>query len=87
MKEVWRCQWETVPGDGEHIENFSTLAAAKQAMRQKIAECIDLNEYLTDLEPQVAKFLGSYLSNPQFPQRKDDAYAYNKAREASESGK
>ena len=72
MKEVWKCQWETIPGDGEQVEVFPTLAAAKQAMRQKIAECIDLNEYLTDLEPQVAKFLGSYLSNPQFPQRKDD---------------
>lgn len=67
MKEVWRCQWETVPGDGEHIENFSTLAAAKLAMRQKIVESIDLNEYIADLDPKAAKFLGNYLSDPQFP--------------------
>ena len=22
MKEVWMCRWETVPGDGEHLEKF-----------------------------------------------------------------
>ena len=71
MKEVWRCQWETVPGDGEHIENFSTLAAAKLAMRQKIVESIDLKEYIADLDPRAAQFLENYLSDPQFP--KDEA--------------
>ena len=70
MKEVWRCQWETIPGDGEHTEDFPCLAAAKQAMRQKIADSIDLNEYIADLDPKAARFLGNYLSNPQFP--KDD---------------
>ena len=72
MKEVWRCQWETVPGDGEHIENFSTLAAAKLAMRQKIVESIDLKEYTADLDPRAAQFLDNYLSDPQFPRDEAD---------------
>lgn len=72
MKEVWMCRWEVIPGNGEQTEQFPTLAAAKQAMRQKIAENIDLTEYLGDLEPQVATFLGQYLSDPQFPQSKSD---------------
>lgn len=72
MKEVWECTWETIPGHGEQTEMFSTLAAAKRAMRQKIAECIDLREYLADLEPQSAAFLGKYLSDPKFPQRQED---------------
>lgn len=67
MKEVWKCQWETIPGDGEQVEVFPTLAEAKQAMRQKIAESIDLNEYIADLDPYAARFLGNYLSDPQFP--------------------
>lgn len=71
MKEVWRCQWETIPGDGEHIEVFTTLAAGKLAMRQKIVESIDLREYIADLDSHAAKFLGNYLSDPQFP--KDEA--------------
>lgn len=72
MKEVWMCQWETIPGDGEHTEQFSSLAAAKQAMREKICQCIDLTAYLADLEPQAADFLGKYLSDPQFPKSKSD---------------
>lgn len=72
MKEIWRCQWETIPGDGEHIENFPTLAAAKQAMRQKITESIDLKEYIADLDPRAAQFLGKYLSDPQFPRDEAD---------------
>lgn len=72
MKEVWKCTWETIPGHGEQTEKFATLAAAKQAMRQKIAECIDLQEYLGDLEPQVSRFLGKYLSDPNFPQSQED---------------
>lgn len=72
MKEVWMCRWEVIPGNGEQTEQFPTLAAAKQAMRQKIAESIDLTEYLGDLEAQVATFLGKYLSDPQFPQSKSD---------------
>lgn len=70
MKEVWECTWETIPGHGEQTEMFSTLAAAKLAMRQKIAESVDLTEYLADLEQQTAAFLGKYLSDPQFPQSK-----------------
>ena len=72
MKEVWRCQWETIPGDGEHIEVFPTLAAAKQAMRQKIVESIDLKEYIADLDSRAAKFLGNYLSDPHFPRDEAD---------------
>ena len=76
MKKVWMCRWETIPGDGEHTEQFSSLGAAKQAMRQKISQCIDLDEYLSDLEPQVTNFLGQYLSDPQFPKSKLDIPQY-----------
>ena len=72
MKEVWMCQWEVTPGDGEHIEKFSSLTAAKKAMREKIAERVDLEEYLADLDPAAAGFLGRYLSDPAFPQSKSD---------------
>lgn len=72
MKEVWMCQWEVTPGDGEHIEQFSSLTAAKKAMREKIAEHIDLEEYLVDLDPAAAAFLGKYLLDPAFPQSKSD---------------
>ena len=41
-------------------------------MRQKIADCIDLQDYIADLEPQVAAFLSRYLSDPQFPQSKNE---------------
>ena len=72
MEEVWKCQWETIPGDGEHVEYFSTEAAAKQAMRQKIVERIDLKEYTTDLDPRAAQFLDNYLSDPLFPSGEAD---------------
>jgi hypothetical protein len=72
MKEVWICRWEVIPGNGEQTEQFPNLAAAKQAMRLKIADCIDLQDYIADLEPQVAAFLGRYLSDPQFPQSKNE---------------
>lgn len=72
MKEFWKCQWESIPGDGEQEALFPTLAEAKQAMRKIIAGKMDLTEYLSDLEPQVAEFLGKYLSDPQFPQSKCD---------------
>lgn len=72
MKEVWMCRWETVPGDGEHLENFPTLAAAKKAMRQKISQCVNLEEYLGDLDPAASQFLGRYLSDPEFPRSEED---------------
>ena len=72
MKEVWRCQWETIPGDGEQVEVFPTLAAAKLAMRQKIVESIDLKEYIADLDPRAAQFLENYLSDPRFPRDEAD---------------
>lgn len=73
MKEVWMCQWETIPGDGEHLEKFPTFAEAKKAMRQKISQCMDLSEYLADLDPNAANYLRNYLSDPDFPYRKEDA--------------
>lgn len=72
MKEVWMCQWEVTPGDGEHLDQFPTLQAAKKAMREKIAKYIDLKEYLADLEASVSAFLERYLSDPQFPKSKAD---------------
>ena len=75
MKEVWKCQWETIPGDGEQVEVFPTLAAAKLAMRQKIVESIDLKEYTADLDPRVAQFLENYFSDPQFPRDEADVPA------------
>ena len=75
MKEVWRCQWETIPGDGEQVEVFPTLAAAKLAMRQKIVESIDLKEYIADLDPRAAQFLENYFSDPQFPRDEADVPA------------
>lgn len=72
MKEVWICRWEIAPGDGEHTERFSSLSAAKRAMRQKISKCVDLCEYLADLDAVAADFLGKYLSDPQFPGCKAD---------------
>ena len=67
MKEVWRCQWETIPGNGEQVVSFPTLAAATMAMRQKITECVDCKEYITDLDPRAAQFLNNFLSDPRFP--------------------
>lgn len=72
MKMVWMCQWEVTPGDGECVEQFPSLKDAKEAMRKKIAEHIDLEEYLADLDPAAAVFLGKYLSDPAFPQSKRD---------------
>lgn len=72
MKIVWMCQWEVTPGDGECVEQFPSLKAAKEAMRKKIAEYINLEEYLADLDPAAAVFLGKYLSDPAFPQSKRD---------------
>lgn len=73
MKNVWMCQWETIPGDGEHLEKFPTLAEAKKAMRQKISQCMDLSEYLADLDPNAENYLRNYLSDPDFPYSKEDA--------------
>lgn len=72
MKEIWRCQWETIPGNGEQVKVFPSLATAKQAMRQKIAESIDLKEYIADLDTRAAQFLENYLSDPQFPRSNTD---------------
>ena len=72
MKAVWECRWEAIPGSGEQKEQFSTLAAAKHAMRRKIAESVNLEECLKNFEPQVAKFLHNYLTDPCFPRSKED---------------
>lgn len=72
MKKGWICRWVVTPGNGLETQVFASLAEAKQAMRQKIAETIDLKKYLSYLQPDVAAVLGKYLSDPQFPQSKED---------------
>lgn len=72
MKEIWICRWEVIPGNGEQTQKFSTFAAAKQAMRRKIAENVDLKEYISNLDPKAAQFLNNYLSDPQFPRNETD---------------
>ena len=59
MKRVWLCQWEIACGDGLQTEEYDSFAAAVQAMRKKITECIDLEEYIADLEPVAANYLRS----------------------------
>lgn len=72
MKRVWVCQWEIACGDGLHTEEYDSFADAVQVMRKKITECIDLEEYIADLEPVAANYLRSYLSNPDFPHSEED---------------
>lgn len=72
MKKTWICTWEIVPGNGEQTARFTTLAAAKNAMRHVIAEHVDPAAYLRELgdglgREDVAEFLGKYLSDPDFP--------------------
>ena len=57
MKRVWVCQWEIARGDGLHAEEYDSFSEAVRAMRQKITECIDLEEYIADLEPNEGNFL------------------------------
>lgn len=72
MKEVWMCQWEVIPGDGEHLDKFPTLDRAKCAMRELIVKNIDLKEYLSDLETNSEAFMERYLTDPSFPRSKSD---------------
>lgn len=72
MKEVWMCQWEVTPGDGEHLDKFPTLDRAKCAMRELIVKNIDLKEYLSDLETNSEAFMERYLTDPSFPRSKSD---------------
>ncbi len=72
MKKGWLCRWVIIPGNGIQTQRFPTLAGAKQAMRQKVAETLDLKKYIAYSEPPVAAVLGKYLSDPQFPRSKDD---------------
>ena len=73
MKEIWICNWETIPGDGEHSETFSTEAAAKLAMRKIIANTLDLSPYFSDLPPEAADFLKKISVRSQFsPMRQGD---------------
>lgn len=67
MKRVWVCQREIARGDGIHADKYYTFSEAVQAMRKKIAEHIDLDEYIADLEPNEGNFLRNYLSDPNFP--------------------
>lgn len=57
MKDNWICNRETIPGDGEHSETFSTEAAAKLAMRKIITNSVDLSPYFCDLPSEAADFL------------------------------
>ena len=72
MKRVWVCQWEIARGDGLHAKEYDSFLDAVQAMRQKISECIDLEEYIADLEPVAANYLRNYLSDPEFPRSEED---------------
>lgn len=72
MKDVFRCQWECIPGDGQHEQNYPTLAAAKLAMRQIIAQKIDLRAYIADLDAPAGAFLQRYFSDPHFPAAASD---------------
>lgn len=72
MKRVWVCQWEIARGDGIHADKYYSFSEAVQAMRKKIAEHIDLDEYIADLEPNEGNFLRNYLSDPNFPRNEED---------------
>ena len=72
MKRVWVCQWEIARGDGLHAEEYDSFSEAVRAMRQRITECIDLEEYIADLEPNEGNYLRNYLSDPNFPYSEKD---------------
>lgn len=72
MKRVWVCQWEIARGDGIHADKYYSFSEAVQAMRKKITECIDLEEYIADMESVAANYLRSYLLDPEFPRSKED---------------
>lgn len=72
MKQVWSCMWEVTPGKGEEILRYPTLEAAKQAMRRKITEYVDLSDFYDKLQPEAAAFLGKYLADPNFPQTREE---------------
>ena len=72
MKRVWVCQWEIAKGDGFHAKEYKSFPKAVMDMRKKIAESIDLEEYIADLDPDDANYLRSYLTDPEFPRSPDD---------------
>lgn len=72
MKRVWVCQWEIARGDGLHAEEYDSFSEAVRAMRKKIAEHIDLEEYIADLDSNEGDYLRNYLSDPNFPYREKD---------------
>lgn len=72
MKRVWVCQWEIARGDGLHGEKYDSFSEAVQAMRKKISERIDLEEYIADLAPEAANYLRNYLTDPEFPRSQED---------------
>ena len=67
MKRVWVCQWEAAPELKLHTEKFFSFSEAVKAMRQIITEKINLDEYISDLEPNEANYLRNYLKDPGFP--------------------
>lgn len=72
MKRVWVCQWENAPELKLHTEKFFSFPEAVKAMRGKITECIDLEEYIADLQPNEANYLRNYLTDPNFPYSETD---------------
>ena len=72
MKRVWVCQWEIARGDGLHADKYYSFSEAVQAMRKKIAEHIDLEEYIADLDSNEGDYLRNYLSDPNFPYSEKD---------------
>lgn len=46
MKTEWICRWQYVPGHDKHIETYSTLGAARQAMAKVLTDAVDLRDYL-----------------------------------------
>lgn len=67
MKAMWVLCWEAIPGKGEQREQFTSLKAAKLAMRKLISRYVELKEPLEKLDPEAAKYITRYLSDPQFP--------------------
>ena len=72
MKRVWVCQWEIARGKGPQAEEYDSFSEAVQAMRKKITEHIDLEEYIADLDSNEGDYLRNYLSDPSFPYSEKD---------------
>lgn len=72
MKRFWTCEWEIARENKVHKQDFPSFDEAVKAMRKIITECIDLEEYIADLEPAAADYLRNYLSDPGFPRSEEE---------------